>query len=53
MVNVLGFSHKRKKRSDTRLAWFLFHRIYLIYSDINNKEKLNAVMILTSMSEHE
>ena len=52
-INVSVLSHKRAKQSDPGLAWFMFHKIYLMYSDINNKEEINANMILTSISEHE
>ena len=31
----------------------MFHKIYCMYYDINNKEEINADMILISMSEHE
>ena len=34
MIQVLGLSHKREKKSDFRLAWFMFHNIYRMYSDI-------------------
>ena len=30
----------------------MFHKIYHMYSDINNKEKKNAALLLTSMSYH-
>ena len=53
MIKVLGLSHKRGKKSDPRLAWFMFHKIYCMYSDIKNKEERNADMLLTIMSEHE
>ena len=53
MLKVSGLSHKREKQSDPRLTWFMFHKIYCMYSDINNKEERNADMIITSMSEHE
>ena len=53
MIIVLVLRHKRAKKSDPRLAWFMLHKIYLMYSDINNKEERNVAMLLTSMSEHE
>ena len=31
----------------------MFHKIYHMYSDIKNKEELNAELLLTSMSDHE
>ena len=31
----------------------MFHKIYHMYSDINNKEEKNAALLLTSMSDHE
>ena len=52
MIQVLGLSHKRAKQSDPRIAWFIFHNIYYMYSDIKNKEDINSAMLLTSMSEH-
>ena len=42
-----------ENQSDPLLDWFMFHKIYYIYSDINNKEEQNTAMIITSMSEHE
>ena len=53
MITVLGLSHKGEKQSDTRLAWFMFHLIYRIHIDINNREEINSNMVLTSMSKHE
>ena len=53
MVRVLSLSHKREYKSDPRLTWFMFHKIYCMYSDINNKEDRNSAMIITSMTEHE
>ena len=52
MINVLGLSHKREKQSDPRLSWFMFHKIYRMYSDIKNKEERNAPILLTSISKH-
>ena len=31
----------------------MFHKIYHMYSDIKNKEEINAALLLTSMSDHE
>ena len=53
MIKVSVLRHKRAKQSDPRLAWFMFHQIYPIYSEINNKEEINSAMLITSMSEHE
>ena len=53
MIKVLGLIHKREKKSDPRIAWFMFHNIYLMYSDIKNKEEENSDMLLISISEHE
>ena len=36
MIKVLGLSHRRANQSDPRLTWFMFNRIYCMYSDINN-----------------
>ena len=51
MIKVSRLSHKRAKKSDPRLAWFMFHKIYHMYSNIKNKEVRNAAMLITSMSE--
>ena len=53
MIKVLGLIHKREKQSYPRLAWFMSHKIYRMYSDIKKKEEINAAMLLRSMSEHE
>ena len=53
MIKVSGLSHKRAKQSDPRLAWFMFHNIYIKYSATKNKEEINADMLLTSMSKPE
>ena len=31
----------------------MFHNIHHMYSDIKNKEEINAALLLTSMSDHE
>ena len=49
----MGLSHKREKQYDLRLAWEIFHRIYHMYSDIKNKEEINAALLLTSVPYHE
>ena len=49
---VLGLIPKWEKKCYPRLAWEMFHKIYNMYSDINNKEKTNADFILTIMSDH-
>ena len=51
MIKVLGLGHKREKKIDPRLAWFMFHKIYHIYSAINNKEERNSAMLITNMPE--
>ena len=53
MIKVLGLGHKRAKKSDLRIAWFMLHKIYCMYIDIKKKEEINYSMVLTSMSEHE
>ena len=53
MIKLLGLNHKRENQSDPRLAWIMFHNIYIMYSDINTKEERNSAMLLTSMSKHE
>ena len=52
MIKVLVLSHKRARENGPRLARFIFHKIYRMYSDINKKEEINAAMLLTRMSEH-
>ena len=51
IIKVLGLIHKREKKCDPRLAWEMFHRIYHMYSNINNKKETNANLLLTSMSD--
>ena len=53
MTIVSGLSHNRAKQSDPRIAWFMFHKIYCMYSDIKNKEEINAYVVITIISEHE
>ena len=31
----------------------MFHKIHHMYSDINNKEEINAALLLTRMLDHE
>ena len=38
MIKVSGLSHKKENKSDPRLTWFMFHNIYIVYSDTKNKE---------------
>ena len=52
MIKVLVLIYKGENKNDPRLTWFMFHRIYYMYSDIKNKEEQNTDMLLTSMSEH-
>ena len=42
-----------EKKFDPRLAWEMFHKIYHMYSDINNKGERNAALLLTSISDHQ
>ena len=42
MMKCLCLNHKRRKQSDPWLAWFIFHKIYCMYSNINNIEKMNS-----------
>ena len=44
-IKVSELFQKRAKKSDPKLAWEMFHNIYHVYSDINNKEKTNATLI--------
>ena len=53
MIRVSVRIHKRGNQSDPRLASLMLQKVYLVYRDINNKEEINAPMLLTSMSEHE
>ena len=52
IIKVSGLSHKRSKQCDPRLDWEISHKIYHMYSDINNKEEINTALLLTSMSYH-
>ena len=52
IINFMGLSHRRENQCDPRLAWEIFNKIYHIYSDLNNKEKTNAALLLISMSDH-
>ena len=52
VIEVLGLRNRMAKQSDSRLAWFMFHKIYCLYSDIKKKEEINVDMVLTSMPEH-
>ena len=40
-----------EKKFDPRLAWEMFHKIYHMYSDINNKEETSTALLLTRMSD--
>ena len=53
MIIFLGLVHNKAKQSDPRLAWFMLHQIYHMYSDIKNKEEIISAVVLTIMSEHE
>ena len=53
LIKVLGLRHNRAKQSDPTIAWFMFHKIYRMYSDIKNKEERNYAMLLTIISEQE
>ena len=51
-IKVSGLCHNREKKFYPRLAWGMFHKIYHMYSDINNKEETNADLLLTRMADH-
>ena len=53
MIKFSCLSHKREKQSNPRLTRLIFQKVYILYCDINNKEEINAAMLVTSMSEHE
>ena len=53
IIKFLGLIHKRENKCDMRLASEMFHKIYHMYSDIKNKEQINATLLLTSMSDNE
>ena len=38
IIKVLVLIHKRRNQSDPRLACFMFHKMYFMYSDSNKKE---------------
>ena len=50
MIKVSRDIHKRPKKIDPRIAWLMLQYIYLINGDINNKEEINYVVLITSMS---
>ena len=52
MIKFLGLSHNGEKKIDPRLAWFMLHNIYCMYSDIKNKKESYAAVIIIIMSEH-
>ena len=37
-IKFSGLSHKRENQSNPRVAWYISHKIYNMYSDIKNKE---------------
>ena len=37
-IKVSILRHKREKKSDTKIAWEMFRKIYHIYSETRNKE---------------
>ena len=51
-IKVYGLSHKRGNQSDPELSREIFHKIFYMYSDINNKEETKSDLLLTSMSDH-
>ena len=50
MIKVLGLIHKRPKESDPRIDWLVLQYIYLRNGDINKKEEIKYVMLITSTS---
>ena len=36
-IKVSSLSHRTAKQSDPKLVWEIFHKIYHMYSDIDNK----------------
>ena len=50
MIKVSGIIHNRLKESDTSIAWLMLKNIYSMNGDINNKEEIDYVMLITSMS---
>ena len=53
MIKVSGLSRNREKKRNPRLTWMMFQHIYIVYRNINNKEEINAYMLLISISNHE
>ena len=51
-IKVSGLCHNREKKFYPRLAWGMFHKIYHMYSDINNKEETNAGFLFTIVPDH-
>ena len=52
IIKVSGLNQKRAKQKNPRLTWMIPQKIYLMYSDIRNKEERGYVMLLKSMPEH-
>ena len=52
-IKVFDLIQERVQQSDPKLDWEMFHKIYHMYRDINNKEETNAALLLISMSDHE
>ena len=50
-TQISGLRHKRSKKSDQNITWQMFHKVYHMYSDINDKEETNEALLLTSMSD--
>ena len=47
-IKVYGLIQKREKQGYTKLAWEMLHKMYRMYSDINNTEETNEDLLLTS-----
>ena len=52
MIKVSGIIHISLKNIDPRIAWLMLQNIYLMNGDINNKEEIIYVMLITSMSKN-
>ena len=54
-TGIIEFSeliYERGKQSGPRITWFVLHKTYCMYIDADNKEEMNAAMLITSIAEH-
>ena len=52
MIKLLGIRQNKAIQIKPIMAWLMFQIICLLYHNIKNKEEINTMMLLTSMSEN-